>query len=493
MDADQPEVLVAATLPLAEAKGGEPTLEGKQLMDPTLKGIMDYLTLGELPQEDKEARELVLSKSQYEVIDGVLYRVQPDKTLRIIPPTPDHEKLFQEAHGGVFGGHLRDAKIHSELAKHYWWPGMRTDIVKWCRGCLTCATRRVGRQERPPMTPIPVAGPFDKVGVDVLQLPRSYDVNQYAVVFVDYLTKWPEVFPTKDQTALTIARLLVDQIVARHGVPSDLLSDRGANFLSHLMQELCHLMGIHKVNTTAYHPQTDGLVERFNRTLLDMLAKTVEKNGRDWDVHLPYVLFGYRASLQESTRESPFFLLYGRDPRLPTDAALCAPINRRYVEIDDYKSELVAGLSEAWELARTHVQQAQRRQKKSYDRRSRDPLYQVGDRVFLYMLAAKTGTAHKLARPFHGPYRVLEVTHSDVRVVPVDRPQDTLIFVAMARVRHCPPEIPEGEAWPPNEKRRVPIQSKTIPSPDDTQKDEEPYPGIWTQRLRPRRSRTPGV
>ena len=300
-------------------------------------------------------------------------------------------------------------------------------------------------------------------------------------------------FPTKDQTALTIARLLVDQIVAHHGVPSDLLSDRGANFLSHLMQELCHLMGIHKVNTTAYHPQTDGLVERFNRTLLDMLAKTVEKNGRDWDVHLPYVLFGYRASLQESTRESPFLLLYGRDPRLPTDAALCAPINRRYVEIDDYKSELVAGLSEAWELARTHVQQAQRRQKKSYDRRSRDPLYQVGDRVFLYMPAAKTGTAHKLARPFHGPYRVLEVTHSDVRVVPVDRPQDTPIFVAMARVRHCPPEIPEGEAWLPNKKRRVPIQSKTIPSPDDTQKDKEPYPGIWTQRLRPHRSRTPGV
>ena len=106
----------------------------------------------------------------------------------------------------------------------------------------------------PPLVPIPVAGPFDKVGVDVLQLPRSYDGNQYAVVFVDNLTKWPEVFPTKDQTALTIARLLVEKIISRLGVLSDLVSDRGANFLSHLLQEVCGLMGIHKMNTTAYHP-----------------------------------------------------------------------------------------------------------------------------------------------------------------------------------------------------------------------------------------------
>ena len=345
---------------------------------------MDYLTLGELPQEDKEARKLVLSKSQNEVIDGVLYRAARQNPMDHSP----YSRPWEAVPGSTW--------------RCFWWTSPRRQNTQWAgqalllpglwsgaRGASRVQPDELADKSAPPMTPIPVAGPFDKVGVDVLQLPRSYEGNQYAVVFVDYLTKWPEVFPTKDQTALTIARLLVDQIIARHGVPSDLLSDRGANFLSQLMQEVCHQMGIHKFNTTAYHPQTDGLVERFNRTLLDMLAKTVEKNGRDWDVHLPYVLFGYCASLQENTRESPFFLLYGRDPRLPTDAALCAPINRRYVEIDDYKSELVAGLSEAWELVRTHVQQAQRWQKKSYDRRSRDPLYQVGDGVFFLHAGCK--------------------------------------------------------------------------------------------------------
>ena len=119
-----------------------------------------------------------------------------------------------------------------------------------------------------------------------------------------------------DQSALTIAKLLVEHIISRHGVPSELLSDRGPAFLSNLLKEVYKLMGIKKTNTTAYYPQTDGLVERFNRTLTDMLAKTVEKSGKDWDLRLPYVLFAYRSSPQESTKESPFFLLYGRDPTL---------------------------------------------------------------------------------------------------------------------------------------------------------------------------------
>ncbi len=116
---------------------------------------------------------------------------------------------------------MRDAKIYSELKRHYWWPGMRADIGRWSRGCLICATHSTERAIRPPLTPIPVNGPFDRVGVDVIQFPCSSDGNKYAVVFVDYLTKWPEVFAVPDQTAATVAGLLVEQIVSRHGVPSN--------------------------------------------------------------------------------------------------------------------------------------------------------------------------------------------------------------------------------------------------------------------------------
>ena len=180
--------------------------------------------------------------------------MEKDKTLRIIPPLSHREKLFQDVHNGKYGAHLREAKIHGQLSRHYWWPKMRVDVTRWCRACITCATRRVGRAVKPPLTPIPVSGPFDRLGVDVVQFPKSRAGNQYAIVFVDYLTKWPEVFAARDQTVLTIAQLFLKEIILRHGVPKELLSDRGAAFLSKLMCEIYKLMGTHKISTTAYHP-----------------------------------------------------------------------------------------------------------------------------------------------------------------------------------------------------------------------------------------------
>ena len=100
------------------------------------------------------------------------------------------------------------------------------------------------------------------------------------------------------------------------------------------------MLGIQKANKIVYHPQADGLVERFHRTLIDMLAKKVKCTGRDWDDHLPYVLFSYRTSIQTSTRESPFYLLYGRDPQLPGDAVLSTSEDWRTIDLRDYKTEM---------------------------------------------------------------------------------------------------------------------------------------------------------
>ena len=125
----------------------------------------------------------------------------------------------------------------------------------------------------------------------MIKFPCGSKGNKYAVVFMDCLTKWPEVFTISDQTSLTIVELLVKNIVSRHGVPTELLPDRGTASVSKLMFDIYKLLGIKKANTTAYHPQTDGLVERFHRTLSDMSAKKVEHSGKDWDEHLPYVLF----------------------------------------------------------------------------------------------------------------------------------------------------------------------------------------------------------
>ena len=162
-----------------------------------------------------------------------------------------------------------------------------------------------------------------------------------------------------------------------------MLSDRGQAFLSGLLKEVKQLMGYKKVNTTAYHPQTDGLIERFNRTLTNMLAKTVERDGKDWDQQLPFVLFAYRASQQQSILESPFFLLYGRDPHLPTQTAMVANKTRQHWDLKEYGADLAFCTAEAWDLARKCIGKAQKKQKEYYDRRARPPCFRVGDSVSL--------------------------------------------------------------------------------------------------------------
>ena len=257
------DTIVAAVTPQNFTKSGDVALSQRQRKDPTLGTIFAYLEDEQLPQNEKQARELTLTRAQYVVQNGVLFYVAKDKTLRVIPPTSDREPLCQEVHSVTYGAHLQEAKIHSELSRYYWWPGMRSDISWWCQACLTCAIRGVSQGVRVPLTPIPVSGPFDRVGMDIIQFPKSCLGKQYAVVFVYYLKKWPEVFAVKDQTDLTISTLFVEHniIVTRHGVPGQLLSDRGANFLSSLMTEICTVLGVKKINTMTFHPQTDGLVE----------------------------------------------------------------------------------------------------------------------------------------------------------------------------------------------------------------------------------------
>ena len=159
----EPPVVLAAIQPGEDlSKGGDDCLEKRQHQDPELTMIMEYLQAGTVPKDSKKVWELILTQSQYELVDGVLYHVEADKTRRIIWPTGDRKQIYEEVHAGTFGGHLRETKIHGQLSKHYWWPRMRADIRS--RACLTCATQHVGRAAK---SPLPVAGPFDCVGVDV--------------------------------------------------------------------------------------------------------------------------------------------------------------------------------------------------------------------------------------------------------------------------------------------------------------------------------------
>ena len=246
-------------------------------------------------------------------------------------------------------------------------------------------------------------------------------------------------------------------------VLAEILSDRVKAFLSDLFKEAERLLGFHKVNTTAYHPQTDGLVKRFNRTLIAMLAKTTEKGGQDWDRRLPYVLFANRAAEQQSTLELPFFLLYGCDPRLLTEAALYPEERKKLTDLREYGSELAKQMSEAWELARDQVKCAQKRQKMCYDQKAKPPQFLMGNRVLLYKPAEKTGEGRKLARPYHGPYRIIELAVNNAQIRKLDKHMTSLFKpIALDRLRRYPTEVP-NVFWPPkNQQRKRPSKSIAV-------------------------------
>ena len=132
----------------------------------------------------------------------------------------------------------------------------------------------------------------------------------------DLFSKWVEAFPIKKTDSLTLAKVLVDEIVCRYGTPTTLHSDQRANLCSDVIEKLCELLSIRRTQTSAYHPQGNGQVERMNRTLKDMLAKMVNDNQTNWDTELKKAVFAYRISINETTGFTPFLVNFGRSPRL---------------------------------------------------------------------------------------------------------------------------------------------------------------------------------
>jgi Integrase core domain len=186
---------------------------------------------------------------------------------------------------------------------------------------LRFCQRRGGHKRREPLHPIPVGEPFHRIGIDYVRpLPMTECGNKYIIVAMDYLTKWPEAKPVKEATAETTVDFIYEDIISRHGCPAIILTDRGTHFNNQFLKGLCEKFEIEHLMSTPYHPQTNGLVERFNRTLIESLARLTQQHASEWDKYIAPALFSYRTSRHSTTKLTPFLLVYGREAKLPTDS-----------------------------------------------------------------------------------------------------------------------------------------------------------------------------
>ena len=237
---------------------------------------------------------------------------------QLVLPTQCREIVLKLAHSIPLAGHLGRDKTTKRVLQHFYWPTVHRDIAEYCRRCDSCQKVAGRRRVKAPLIPMPVISqPFERIAMDIVgPLPRSACGNRFVLVVCDYATRYPEAIPMKYVDAASVAEELV-RIFSRVGVPKEVLTDQGTNFTSQLLSELYRMLHVKPIRTTPYHPQTDGLVERFNQTLKLMLRKVTVKEGKDWDRLLPYILFAYREVPQVSTGFSPFELLYGHQVRGP--------------------------------------------------------------------------------------------------------------------------------------------------------------------------------
>lgn len=342
--------------------------------------------------------ENIEGEKDYIVKGKVLYRVDNNKELRVIK-SYEYEGLMYAMHDNELSAHFGIEATMKRIKDKYYWPNMRKMIEEYVRSCYRCQMRGKANWENE-LHPIKVEEPFEIIGIDIVgPLEETKSGKKYIVVAIDYFTKWPEARAIKNATAEEVVEFIWEDIICRHGCPRKIISDRGTHFNNKLMTELMDRCGINHRLTTPYHPQANGLVERFNRTLCESLAKL---GNKDWDRNIPSVLFAYRTKENKSTKMKPFYVTYGRQERLTTDKD-----ENRITLLQ--RMEEILHLSEVHEEVKKNIGVAQQKQKDYHDKTvKRAQRFEVGDKVLLYKSNLEKQWSKKLDERWKGPYEIAE-------------------------------------------------------------------------------------
>uniref|UniRef100_A0A6V7LZN9 RNA-directed DNA polymerase n=1 Tax=Bracon brevicornis TaxID=1563983 RepID=A0A6V7LZN9_9HYME len=331
---------------------------------------------------------------------------------RVVPTDEEVSVILRENHGTPFSGHPGSQRLYQKLRLKYYWKGMKRDVEDFVAACKECQLNKLGKTTKVPMVVYDAPeSPFEQCAMDIVgPLTESESGNKYILTFQDALTKFSKAIAIPNQEAATVARAFVERIVCEHGAPDQLLTDQGRNFISDMFKQVCKVLRVKKIQTTSYHPQTNGALERSHRTLAEYLRNFVDEGHTDWDTWLPYALFAHNTTPHTATRKTPFELLYGRQASIPT--SLKQPPRLTY-SYDDYAQELRERLRASWQIAGDNIEDAKEKSKLQYDKNAKDIVFHIGDQVLMKNNMVRPGRTKKLTQPWIGPYVIVE-KNSDV-------------------------------------------------------------------------------
>ncbi|XP_078234983.1 uncharacterized protein LOC144583976 [Pogona vitticeps] len=328
---------------------------------------------------------------------------------QLVVPEKYRPMILQRGHSDMFAAHLGVNKTQQRITQNFYWPEIGKQIKEFCKQCDVCQRQGNNRDRtKAKLCPLPVIDtPVKCIGVDIVgPLPKATKRgNRFILTIVDHATRYPKAIPLTNIETNTVADALVGYM-SRMGFASEIITDLGTSFTSKLMKRLWQICGIKHKETTAYHPESNGLTEKFNGTLMRMIRAYLAENPNNWDQKLQSLLFAYRSVPQASTGFSPFELLFGRKVKGPLDL-----IKQNWEQITQgdpqdvvtYIDTLMNDLKRNLELAAENLQAQKVRQKTWYDQKARERHFNPGEEV-LWLRPCKE---NKLQLKWAGPYRVI--------------------------------------------------------------------------------------
>jgi hypothetical protein len=442
-----------------------------QHSDSDIQEVVAVLSNNSKDVTSPEARNMLRQRKKLLVSnDGLLERhvkIDGTEVVQLVVPKNLQHEILKQLHDKM--GHLGVDRTLELLRGRFYFPGMGTFTAEYIRKCDSCL-RRKSKPQIAPMGRLESVGPMDMLCIDYLSLESSKGGYSNILVMTDHFTRYAQAVPTRDQTAKTTAKVLLDRFVNHYGLPRCLHSDQGAQFESHVIKQLCLMLGITKSHTTPYHAQGNAQTERFNSTLLSMLSCLPEEEKSRWKDQVTYVVHAYNCTHHESTGFSPFQLMFGRKPRLPVD--IIKGLNENQTADRDYLQyveKVRQSLKTAYEQAMQKSDKQHLRGKEAYDLRAHAPELELGDRVLVRKVRFK-----------EGPHKLDHVWEKEVYCVVGIPSEDLLVFDVQeegnkkARVRrlHRNLLLPLGHVPEP----KIMKDSKPRPSHIKTKKKSQAPP-----------------
>lgn len=428
----------------------------------------------ELKRFDAQSRCLLREWDKLEVDEnGVLWRKTAHRKQLVLP---DKHKItaLKELHNQM--GHQGVDRTIFLIRDRFFWPYMQREIEQYVMSCTCLKQKKPSRETRAPLRNIVTTQPFELVSVDFLHLEKCKGGYEYILVIVDNFTRFAQAYPTTTKSGKTVADKIFNDYALKFGFPTRIHHDQGGEFENQLFSRLSKHCNVAGSRTTPYHPQGNGQVERFNRTLMQMLKTLTDKDKMNWKDSLNKLIFAYNCTRTEVTGFSPFYLLYGRSPRLPIDMLFNLPTETGTCSHREYVEQWKQGMQEAYTIARENAQKSAQRNKRIYDGKVRSSVLYPGDRVLVRNMTPRGGPG-KLRNHWE------DIIHTVVRQVGEDIPVYELRpehGKGKSRILHrnlllsCDHLPLEAEIRPPvKPKRKTPVTNGIRNEEDEEEEEKE--------------------